>query len=58
MNINRILKRFQREDTPELVQYISGVNETPTATIDDGAAYDPQTRTTPEWVQKDLSGWV
>lgn len=56
--IERILKRFQREDAPDLIQYISGVNETPSAVINDGAVYDPQERKTPEWVQRDLTGWV
>jgi hypothetical protein len=56
--IERILKRFARPDTPELAHFVSGVNEPPTALVDDGAHYDPQERTTPAWVQKDLTGWI
>lgn len=56
--IERILKRFTRDDTPDLIQYVSGVTATPADDIDDGAAYDPQERQTPDWVQKDRTGWI
>lgn len=55
--IDRILKRFQREDAPELINYVSGVTAPPAASVDDGAQYDPQERTTPDWAQDGLRGW-
>lgn len=55
--IERILKRFQRPDAPDLLQYVSGVNEAPANTIDDGAHYELPERQTPDFVKKDLHGW-
>lgn len=55
--IDRLLKPFMRDDTPDLFQYVSGVNEAPTPTIDDGARYEIAERQTPDFVKKDLHGW-
>lgn len=55
--IERILKPFRREDVPDLMRLVSGVNEPPTDGIDDGARYDPGAREKPDFVAKDLIGW-
>jgi hypothetical protein len=60
--IDRILKRFTpttENQLPEDYQeYISEMFDAPAVGIDDGAVYEPQERTTPDWVQRDLTGWV
>lgn len=55
--IERIIKQFTRDDAPDLVQYISGVNTVTVGDIDDGVTYEPAERKRPEWVAKDLHGW-
>lgn len=55
--IERILKQFSRPDTPDLVQYISGVNTVTNGDIDDGAVYEPHERHVPDFVAKDTIGW-
>lgn len=57
--INRILKQFSKDDEPELIQFISGSNDaSPYGAIDDGQYGDIPQDSRPEWVKKDLAGWV
>lgn len=55
--IERILKPFRREDEPDLIHYVGGVNAPPADGIEDGARYEPGEREKPDFVAKDLIGW-
>jgi hypothetical protein len=57
--IERILKPFRRDDNPELINFVSGVNEPAAGAIDDGSDQygEPLKTQRPDWVQKDLAGW-
>ena len=59
LRIERILKRFTRDDQPELVNFVSGVNEANSGAIDDGSEHygDIQHDKRPDWVKKDMTGW-
>lgn len=56
--IKRILDSFTRKDAPDLLQFVSGVNDASYPGIDDGSYGDPSKSTKPEFVQKDDAGWV
>lgn len=57
--INHILARFNDPKTPELTQFVSGVNDTGQhGSIDDGSYGDPHTDARPAFIQKDNDGWA
>lgn len=56
--IDRILKRFSDPATPDLAQFVSGVNEAgEQGAIDDGRYGDPSRDERPDFIQKDNTGW-
>jgi hypothetical protein len=57
--IDRILARFHDPATPELAQFVSGVNDAgDKGSIDDGTYGDPlKDTTTPDFIKKDKAGW-
>ncbi len=57
--IKRILKQFTRDDEPELVNFVSGSNDTSSyGSIDDGQQYgDVAQDKRPDFVKRDLAGW-
>jgi hypothetical protein len=57
-SIKRILKAFAKADTPDLAQFVSGVNAPTQGSIDDGDYGDPFKSSKPDFVQKDNAGWV
>jgi hypothetical protein len=57
-HISRILKAFTKPDTPELLGFVSGVNDySEQGSIDDGSYGDPLRDERPDFVQKDRAGW-
>ena len=57
--IDRVLKRFSDPVTPELSQFISGVNDAGAqGSIDDGNYGDPSQDNRPEHIIKDDTGWL
>lgn len=55
--IERVLKRFTDPTTPELLNFVSGVNDAGAlGTIDDGI-HDTQQPGTPDVAIKDRHGW-
>jgi hypothetical protein len=56
---DRILKPFRRDDNPDLISFVSGVNDVAAiGAIDDGEYGDPTKSSKPDFVQKDDIGWV
>lgn len=57
--IDRILKRFTDPTNPDLLNFVSGVNDAGgMGTIDDGSYGDPMRDMTPDFVRRDNDGWV
>ena len=56
--IDRVLKRFSDPVTPELAQFVSGVNDAGgQGAIDDGNYGDPSQDTRPDFITKDNENW-
>lgn len=58
--IERILKPFRRDDIPDYLQFVSGVNEVNSGAIDDGSEQygDIQHDKRPDFVKETLRGWL
>jgi hypothetical protein len=56
---DRILKPFRRDDNPDLISFVSGVNDVAAiGAIDDGEYGDPIRDTRPDFVRKDDATWL
>ncbi len=56
---DRILKRFTDPTNPDLLNFVSGVNDAgDVGAIDDGTYGDPLRDTRPDFVIADEKGWV
>ncbi len=56
--VKRILSKFTKPDAPELLNFVSGVNDTSAyGAIDDGSYGDPLRDTRPDFVKRDDAGW-
>jgi hypothetical protein len=56
--ISAILKRFTDPTNPDLLNFVSGVNDAgDVGAIDDGTYGDPLRDTRPDFVKRDEDGW-